>query len=52
MQNEDNATTHDVIDIEEQIEHPDLGTHHLVILGAGASRAACPIGDRNGKKFL
>ena len=24
---------------------------HLVILGAGASRAACPNGDKNGKKL-
>lgn len=41
----------DIIDLDEQIKNPNLGIHHLVILGAGASRAACPNGDRNGKKL-
>lgn len=40
-----------IIDIDEQIRNPSRSAHHLVILGAGASRAACPNGDRNGKKL-
>lgn len=41
----------DIIDIDEQIRNPSRGSQHLVMLGAGASRAACPNGDRNGKKL-
>lgn len=41
----------DNIDLEKQINNPSIDTPHLVILGAGASRAACPNGDKNGKKL-
>ena len=32
----------------EPILPPNFGGHHVVILGAGASRAVCPNGDKNG----
>lgn len=35
--------------IEEEIATVSIGAPHLVILGAGASRAACPAGDANGQ---
>ncbi len=37
--------------IEEEIAHPEKVRPHLVILGAGASRAALPQGDINGKRL-
>lgn len=37
--------------IEDEIAEVSVGRHHLVILGAGASRAAFPAGDRNGKRL-
>lgn len=33
------------------IEDVKMGRPHVVILGAGASRACCPAGDKNGKKL-
>lgn len=35
--------------IEEEIATVSVGKPHLVILGAGASRATCPKGDANGR---
>lgn len=35
--------------IEEEIEGVSMFRPHVVLLGAGASRAACPTGDANGK---
>ena len=37
--------------IEELIRDTRMGRPHVVILGAGASKAAFPEGDRNGKKI-
>jgi len=39
------------ISIDEQISRPEAGRPHLVILGAGASVAAMPSGDRNGRRL-
>jgi hypothetical protein len=36
---------------EEEITQIEIGAPHVVILGAGASLAACPTGDRNGKQL-
>ena len=36
---------------EEEIKQIKMKAPHVVILGAGASRAACPNGDINGKKL-
>ena len=36
---------------EEEISQIKMKAPHVVILGAGASRAACPKGDVNGKKL-
>jgi hypothetical protein len=36
---------------DELISHPEMRRPHLVILGAGASVAACPEGDRNGRRL-
>jgi hypothetical protein len=41
----------DVFTVQEEIASPKSERHHVVILGAGASRAAFPIGDRNGQKL-
>jgi hypothetical protein len=38
-----------VVSIEEETKHVSMGRPHLVVLGAGASVAACPNGDKNGK---
>ena len=35
--------------VEEEINQILINRPHVVILGAGASRAACPSGDKNGK---
>ena len=35
--------------VEDEIKKPDFGRPHVVILGAGASLAAFPNGDRNGR---
>lgn len=35
--------------VADEVGAVRMGKPHLVILGAGASRAACPNGDRNGK---
>jgi len=34
---------------DELIRNPEMQRPHVVILGAGASRAACPQGDKNGR---
>lgn len=34
---------------EEEIQTVSMGRPHVVVLGAGASRATCPNGDKNGK---
>ncbi len=34
---------------EEEVNKILMNSPHVVILGAGASRAACPNGNRNGK---
>lgn len=39
------------VSIEEEINQVEVGKPHLVILGAGASLAAFPDGDKNGKKL-
>ena len=36
---------------EEEVETINIGAPHVVILGAGASRACCPQGDNNGKQL-
>lgn len=40
-----------VVTKEQEIEQTTTGKPHLVILGAGASLAAFPHGDKNGKKL-
>ena len=37
--------------VREQIEDTSASRPHVVILGAGASLAACPTGDRNGRSL-
>jgi hypothetical protein len=37
--------------VEDQIANVSFGRPHVVILGAGASRAALPNGDRNGRRL-
>jgi hypothetical protein len=37
--------------IEKEVKDASMGRAHVVILGAGASRAAAPKGDRNGKRL-
>ncbi|MFA5755018.1 MAG: hypothetical protein WC909_01470 [Candidatus Paceibacterota bacterium] len=39
------------ISIEQEIDDTKMSKPHVVILGAGASRATCPSGDKNGKKL-
>ena len=39
------------VTIEQEIETVRMGRPHVVVLGAGASRACCPNGDKN-DKFL
>ena len=41
----------DIFTVEEEIASPKSERHHVVILGAGASRAAFQFGDRNGQKL-
>jgi hypothetical protein len=36
---------------DELIRNPEMQRPHVVILGAGASVAACPEGDRNGRRL-
>src|SRR5690348_2272984 len=36
---------------DELIKNPEMQRPHVVILGAGASVAACPAGDRNGRRL-
>jgi hypothetical protein len=38
-----------VVSVEQEIAQTHYNGPHVVILGAGASRAACPQGDANGK---
>jgi hypothetical protein len=40
-----------VFTVQEEIENPKSKHYHVVILGAGASLAAFPNGDRNGQKL-
>src|ERR1043166_7256976 len=40
-----------VYSIQEEIEHPENKRFHVVILGAGASLAAFPNGDRHGRQL-
>jgi hypothetical protein len=35
--------------VADEIANISMGRPHVVVLGAGASRAACPNGDKNGK---
>lgn len=37
------------VTIEEEIANPTAGKPHVLLLGAGASKAALPDGDKNGK---
>lgn len=39
------------VSAEEEINQIEVGKPHVVILGAGASYAAFPDGDRNGRKL-
>jgi len=39
------------VSVEEEINQIEVGKPHVVILGAGASYAAFPNGDRNGRKL-
>jgi hypothetical protein len=45
MSNSDDVT------VSELIESTPIGRPHVVLLGAGASLAACPSGDRNGRRL-
>ena len=40
-----------IVSVEQEIEQVDVGKPHVVILGAGASYAAFPNGDKNGRKL-
>ena len=40
-----------IYSVREQIEDTSATKPHVVILGAGASRAACPDGDRDGRRL-
>lgn len=37
------------VSIEQEVADTKMGRPHVVVLGAGASRATCPSGDKNGK---
>lgn len=37
------------VSVEQEISQINMGKPHVVVLGAGASRATCPNGDKNGK---
>jgi hypothetical protein len=37
--------------VEDEIADVGVGAPHVVVLGAGASRACCPNGDKNGKSL-
>jgi len=39
------------VSTEEEIQQVEVGKPHVVILGAGASYAAFPNGDKNGRKL-
>lgn len=38
-----------IISVEQEISNVEMSRPHVVVLGAGASRAACPNGDANSK---
>jgi hypothetical protein len=40
-----------IVSVDEQIADASMGRPHLVILGAGASLAAFPNGDRYGRQL-
>jgi len=35
--------------VDEEVADVTMGRPHLILLGAGASRATCPNGDKNGR---
>ena len=37
--------------VEQEVAQVEMKKSHVVVLGAGASRANCPEGDKNGKKL-
>lgn len=37
--------------VEDEVADQRMGRPHVVVLGAGASRAACPNGDKNGQRL-
>lgn len=39
------------VSAEQEIQQIEVGAPHVVILGAGASKAAFPNGDKNGRKL-
>jgi len=39
------------VSVREEIEQIEMGRPHVVVIGAGATRAAFPEGDRNGLKL-
>jgi len=40
-----------VVTPAEEVADASVGTPHVVLLGAGASRAACPAGDGDGRRL-
>lgn len=38
-------------DVSNEVQQPGVGNRHVVILGAGCSRAALPDGDANGLRL-
>ncbi len=39
------------VTIEQEVADTKMGRPHVVVLGAGASRATCPNGDKNGRRL-
>ena len=39
------------VTVEQEVAAVRMHKPHVVILGAGASRACCPAGDKNGKQL-
>ena len=37
------------VSVQQEVADTKMGRPHVVVLGAGASRATCPSGDKNGK---
>lgn len=40
-----------VVTVEQEVSTVRMQKPHVVVLGAGASRATCPDGDKNGRKI-